>query len=100
VLFFVVGRINVSAMEPPSVGELELQHTELAVGGSWAPTLCIARHRVAVIVPFRDREDHLRALLNLLHPMLQRQLLHYTVFVAEQVGVALFKCFSFSLNFH
>jgi len=42
---------------------------------------------VAIIVPFRDREDHLRAFLNIIHAMLQRQLLQYTVFIAEQVGV-------------
>lgn len=86
--FFTVGRINVSAIEAPSVGELELQHKELDIGGSWRPASCKARHRVAIIVPFRDREEHLRTLLNLLHPMLQRQLLHYTVFVAEQVCLA------------
>jgi len=78
--------MNVSDIDPPSVGELELQHMELDIGGSWKPVFCIPRHRTAVIVPFRDREEHLRALLNLIHPMLQRQLLHYTVFVAEQVG--------------
>jgi len=77
--------MNVSAAEPLSVGELELQHTELEVGGSWEPASCIPRHRVAVIVPFRDREEHLRALLSVIHPMLQRQRLQYTVFVAEQV---------------
>lgn len=73
-------------MEPPSIGELELQHAELDIGGSWEPSSCIPRHRVAIIVPFRDREEHLRAFLNLIHPMLQRQLLQYTIFVAEQVS--------------
>ena len=42
---------------------------------------------MAIIVPFRDREEHLRAFLNIIHPMLQRQLLQYTVFIAEQVCV-------------
>jgi len=86
-------------MEPPLIGELELQHAELHIGGSWEPASCIARHRIAVIVPFRDREEHLRALLNLIHPMLQRQLLKYTVFVAEQV-CSDFLYASFSLSFH
>jgi len=81
--------VNVSVIEPPSIGQLELEHAELALGGSWEPAACVARHRVAVIVPFRDREEHLQALLNLVHPMLQRQLLQYTVFVAEQVSVEL-----------
>jgi len=97
-LMSLVGRINVSAMEPPSVGELELEHTELDSGGSWKPISCIARHRVAVIVPFRDREEHLRAFLGLIHPMLQRQLLHYTIFVAEQVHWFIIPVFSSSVR--
>jgi len=76
-------------MEHLSIGQLELRHTELAAGGSWQPTQCVARHRVAVIVPFRHREEHLQAFLNVIHPMLQRQLLQYTVFVAEQVSLVL-----------
>jgi len=79
-----VGRVNVT-LDAPLFGELELLHTELSLGGSWSPQLCIARHRVAVIIPFRDRQPHLRILLAILHPMLQRQMLHYTVFVVEQV---------------
>jgi len=82
----LVGQVNVT-FKAPEVGELELLHTELRAGGSWAPASCVARHRVAVIIPFRDRQPHLRALLAILHPMLQRQLLHYTVFVVEQVRV-------------
>lgn len=82
-----VGRMNVTAVDPPSIGELELQHMELDSGGSWRPPSCIARHQVAIIVPFRDREEHLREFLNLIHPMLQRQLLQYTVFIAEQVHI-------------
>jgi len=81
--------MNVSAMEPLSIGQLELEHAELDIGGSWEPALCVARHRIAIIVPFRDREEHLQAFLNLIHPMLQRQLLQYTIFVAEQVIVVL-----------
>ena len=80
----VVGRFNVS-LEALQFGELELIHTELAPGGSWFPQTCVARHRVAIIIPFRDRQQHLRSLLGILHPMLQRQKLQYTIFVVEQV---------------
>jgi len=79
-----VGQVNVT-FEAPQFGELELLHIELSLGGSWAPLSCIARHRVAVIIPFRDRQLHLRTLLAILHPMLQRQMLQYTIFVVEQV---------------
>lgn len=79
----VVGRINVT-FEAPQLGKLERIHWEVRLGGSWTPLSCTARQRVAVIIPFRDRQLHLRTLLALLHPMLQRQMLQYTIFVVEQ----------------
>ena len=82
--FRVVGRLNVT-FAMPHIGELELSHTELSAGGVWWPPDCRPRHRVAIIVPFRDRETHLRIFLNQIHPMLQRQMLHYRIFVVEQV---------------
>ena len=54
-------------------------------GGHWSPTECSARQRIAIIIPFRDRQAHLEMLLKVLHPMLQRQLVDYTIFVIEQV---------------
>ena len=54
-------------------------------GGRWVPRWCVPRQRVAIIVPFRDRESHLGVFLNVLHPFLQRQLVDYTIFVVEQV---------------
>lgn len=58
----------------------------LQLGGHWEPALCIAKHKVAIIIPYRDRENHLNTLLNRLHPMLQKQLLSYQIFVVEQFG--------------
>jgi N-terminal region of glycosyl transferase group 7 len=86
-LSFLVGRMNVSNETDGvlSTGELELQHVELAAGGKWAPNSCMPRQNIAVIIPYRDREEHLRALLSILHPMLQRQQLQYTIYVVEQV---------------
>lgn len=73
--------------EVPQIGDMELTHLELGAGGEWFPRSCVPRQRIAIIIPFRDREEHLRALLTALHPMLQRQQLHYTIFVVEQVCV-------------
>lgn len=58
---------------------------ELQMGGTWKPANCTARHRVAVVVPYRDRERHLLTMLAHLHPILQRQQLDYTAIVVEQV---------------
>ena len=47
---------------------------------------CTARHRVAIIVPYRDRELHLRTFLLNIHSFLSRQMLDYGVFIVEQFG--------------
>jgi len=54
-------------------------------GGFWSPQECQARTKVAIIIPFRNREKHLPVLLRHLHPVLQRQRLDYRIFVIKQV---------------
>jgi len=56
-------------------------------GGSYEPTECRARYNVAIVVPYRDREAHLKAFLANLHPFLQRQQLAYTIFIVEQTSI-------------
>jgi len=53
-------------------------------GGHWFPTKCQADQRLAIIVCYRAREQHLRFFLNHMHPFLQQQQLDYTVFVVNQ----------------
>ena len=55
------------------------------VGGEWKPADCVARYRMAVIIPFRDRDYNLKALLRHLIPILRRQYIHFRIFVVEQV---------------
>ncbi|KAL3853271.1 hypothetical protein ACJMK2_016826 [Sinanodonta woodiana] len=52
-------------------------------GGRYSPEDCIPRERTAVIIPYRDREDHLNILTRHLHNILQRQQLNYQIFVIE-----------------
>jgi len=56
------------------------------IGGSWRPSNCSSRHRIAVVVPYRDRQRHLRVFLRYMHPFLQRQMLDYAIYVVEQVS--------------
>jgi hypothetical protein len=58
----------------------------LGAGGAFKPEECTARQKVAIIVPYRDRSDHLRLFLRHMHPLLQRQQLDYQIFVVEQAG--------------
>lgn len=81
-----VGPLVVSKLPPPSLPEMEKSFAEMKAGGMGRPADCVARHRVAIIIPFRDRLQHLQALLYNLHPVLLRQQIDYQIFVIEQEG--------------
>lgn len=63
---------------------------QLMPGGRSVPLWCIPRHRVAVIVPFRARDQHLTYFVNHLHPFLRSQLLDFVIVVVEQVQPEIF----------
>lgn len=65
--------------------KLEALFPELEPGGRFRPKNCIARHKVAIIIPYRDREEHLKIFLQNIHPMLQRQQLDYGIYIIEEV---------------
>ncbi|XP_064120451.1 beta-1,4-N-acetylgalactosaminyltransferase bre-4-like [Macrobrachium nipponense] len=81
----LVGRVNIS-LTVPSMEEIEKAHPELEPGGQFHPAECRSRHRVAIIIPYRDRAQHLPALLHHITPILQRQQIEYTIYVVEQAG--------------
>ncbi|XP_046571681.1 beta-1,4-N-acetylgalactosaminyltransferase bre-4-like [Haliotis rubra] len=78
----LVGALVVD-MEPVSFEEIERHHPTMTPGGRFQPLDCKSRHRVAIVVPYRDREQHLKVLLNNLHPILERQQLDYAIYVVE-----------------
>ncbi|CAG0920594.1 unnamed protein product [Notodromas monacha] len=67
-----------------------LESAGVLPGGEWIPRRCISRHKVAVVIPYRDRATHLVTLLKELHSLLQSQQLHYKIIVVEQAGDELF----------
>lgn len=71
-------------------GEVSAVHPELAPGGHWKPSDCEPRYKIAIIVPYRDRQSHLTRLIDFLVPILQRQLLDFRFIVTEQFGNDLF----------
>lgn len=85
----LVGPVAVSK-NPPEMSVMEKKFEEVKPGGRGCPTDCVARHRVAIIIPFRDRPQHLQALLFNLHPILLRQQIDYQIFVVEQEGTGAF----------
>ncbi|XP_063614069.1 beta-1,4-galactosyltransferase 4-like [Penaeus indicus] len=78
----LVGRTSVQ--EGMSEAEVEATVTNVLPGGSWWPQDCESTWRLAVIVPYRNREVMVGPFLNHMHPFLQRQLLNYTIFIVEQ----------------
>jgi hypothetical protein len=59
----------------------------LGPGGRYHPPDCQAHYKVAVIIPYRKREEHLQVFIQHMHPFLQRQQIDYGIFVVEQSGI-------------
>ena len=79
------GKLKID-LEPLSWARLEAENVNNSLGGRFEPN-CTARHKVAILIPYRDRDKELRILLHHLHPILQRQHLTYGIFVIEQVSI-------------
>lgn len=79
-------RVDMSPRRREEVEELLRRSPYMRGTGSWTPKNCTALHRVAIIIPYRDRQEHLATLLYTLHPLLQRQLIEYRIYVVEQHG--------------
>lgn len=58
--------------------------------GRWKPRDCRSRHRVAIVIPYKNRVDNLNYFLTHMHPFLQRQELEYQIFIVEQANDELF----------
>lgn len=67
------GPIEVNLTQDTIAGVEDRLRPFLLPGGWFRPVECNAKDRVAIIIPFRDREEHLPILLKNLHPMLMRQ---------------------------
>lgn len=83
----LVGKLQLPANDsiPPSLEMVERLHPDVE-RGSYKPKACQARYKVAIIIPYRDRAEHLQILLNHLHPVLKRQQLDYTIYTISFAG--------------
>lgn len=84
--YHIVGGVEVET-SVPAWQTIEDNYPMLQNGGRYQPPDCEARHRVALIVPFRDRDIHLKIFLNNIHSFLMRQQLDYGIFVIDLVSM-------------
>ncbi|KAI9540912.1 hypothetical protein NQZ68_035653 [Dissostichus eleginoides] len=80
-----VGPLRVEFSSPVKEELIKKENPALQPGGRFRPRDCVAQQKVAIIIPFRNREEHLKFWLYYLHPILQRQQLDYGVYVVNQI---------------
>ncbi|XP_008419198.1 beta-1,4-galactosyltransferase 1 [Poecilia reticulata] len=86
----LVGPLRVEFNIPVSLEQIKRDNPNILPGGRFRPKDCVALQKVAVIIPFRNRDEHLKFWLYYLHPVLQRQQLDYGVYVINQDGDEVF----------
>ncbi|XP_041824314.1 beta-1,4-galactosyltransferase 1-like [Melanotaenia boesemani] len=87
----LVGPLKVDFYSKKTLEDIKKEvGSSLQMGGRYKPPDCISQHKVAVIIPFRNRHEHLKHWLYYLHPILKRQQLDYGVYVINQDGEGVF----------
>ncbi|XP_032873825.1 beta-1,4-galactosyltransferase 1-like [Amblyraja radiata] len=82
----LVGPSRIEFSQSINLEDVRQNNLLVREGGRYTPSECTALQKVAVIIPFRDRDEHLKYWLYYLHPLLQRQQLDYGVYVINQHG--------------
>lgn len=80
--------LNVQKMV--SSKQLDVLKTFVSIGGEWIPKHCIPQHHTAIIVCYRNRTEQLQTFLYHMHSFLQKQYIHYEIYVIEQTFEAEF----------
>ncbi len=57
----------------------------IKLGGLSSPEECKSRYKVAIIVPYRNRETNLKIFLRHMHPFLIKQQLDYGIYLIEPI---------------
>nr|XP_046227920.1 beta-1,4-galactosyltransferase 1-like [Scatophagus argus] len=86
----LVGPLRVEFNFDRTLDEVRKEVSFLQEGGRHKPEDCVASQKVAIIIPFRNRHEHLKHWLYYLHPILLRQQVDYGVYVINQDGEGVF----------
>lgn len=66
--------------------QLDIIKQLVSSGGEWMPKDCLSEHHTAIIVCYRNRTEHLQTFLYHIHSFLQKQNIHYKIYVIEQTN--------------
>jgi hypothetical protein len=61
-----------------------LGDSNIKMGGEYFPSSCAPSFSTAILVVYRNREQHLKSFLAYMHNYLRAQQIHYRIFVVEQ----------------
>ena len=82
---WLLSLLSLQELSTLEAAEERLEGREIGPGGRHQPGTCHQTQRTALVIPYRDRPDHLAVWLSHLHPLLARQQRDYQVFLVEQV---------------
>ncbi|XP_044074809.1 beta-1,4-galactosyltransferase 2 [Siniperca chuatsi] len=82
----LVGRLLIEFSSQMTMERVQKENPNVTVGGRYTPPDCRPRWKVAIIIPFRHRENHLKYWLHYLHPILRRQRIDYGIYIINQLG--------------
>ncbi|XP_033008236.1 beta-1,4-galactosyltransferase 2 isoform X2 [Lacerta agilis] len=82
----LVGRLLIEFSTPMSMERVQRENPDVREGGKYSPPDCVPRQKVAILIPFRHREHHLKYWLHYLHPILRRQKVSYGIYIINQFG--------------
>uniref|UniRef100_A0A8C9FBF9 Beta-1,4-galactosyltransferase n=1 Tax=Pavo cristatus TaxID=9049 RepID=A0A8C9FBF9_PAVCR len=85
-LALAVGRLLIEFSSPMSMERVQRENPDVSLGGKYTPPDCLPRQKVAILIPFRHREHHLKYWLHYLHPILRRQKVAYGIYIINQYG--------------
>ncbi|XP_014402917.1 PREDICTED: sialic acid-binding Ig-like lectin 5 isoform X8 [Myotis brandtii] len=83
---YISGPLKVMIQENLTMEQVVEKNPLVELGGQYQPPNCWTRHHTAIVVPYYGQAQHLQHLLFHLHPFLQRQQLHYAIYVVNQVN--------------
>uniref|UniRef100_A0A3Q4BA51 Beta-1,4-galactosyltransferase n=1 Tax=Mola mola TaxID=94237 RepID=A0A3Q4BA51_MOLML len=82
----LVGRLLIEFSSQMTMERVQKENPNVTEGGRYMPPDCRPRWKVAIIIPFRHRENHLKYWLHYLHPILRRQRIDYGIYIINQLG--------------